>query len=361
MGNFLRGYQTARIDLKALGYDRLSFHTYLRGTTDFLKEGPSDPKADVLNGYLRYAGEKLTFKAGRQQVYEGVGIGTMDGAYVGVHLGDIVHSSIYVGTESPLNESFEIASWNDRNMFGVHLESFRISKTDIGLSYVRKERNEDLFEEVVGADLRRELGRRLNIYGRLDWDLIQDEPRRIEGVTRVSPSEDLHLTGEFIRRTPRVNLQSIFKNFPLHTNFEAGLSGSYRMSSLLTLNGRYALVQYDYDKDNSQRIDFGFNIKDGTIGYTRRMGYGGERDGVYGGYLYTFSDDLCARAHLEITTYRLLEEEMERDDLLTSSVGVQYKPAKNISFNMEGQGLRNKLYEIDFRVLFRAEYWVSGM
>jgi hypothetical protein len=356
--NFLRGFQTARIEVKDIGDSRFSFHTYLRGTTDLLTEGPSDPKADILNGFLRYKGNDFTVKAGRQQIFEGVGIGTIDGANVRVQVSDLFRSAVYVGTESPLNESFELTSWDEGNVMGVHVESDKIPKTDIGVSYVRKERNEKLYEEIMGTDLRKKISDRIHVYGRLDWDFIQKEMRRIEGVARVSPTKDLNLTGEYIRRTPRVSPRFLFKIFPLNTNFEAGLSGTYRVSSLLSFKGRYALVHYDFDDDNSHRIDVGLNIKDGSFGYTRRMGYGGEKDGVYVGCFHSFSNDIWVRARVEYATYALIEEAAEKDDILTSNVGINYRPAKQISFTLEGQGFTNKLYDNDIRVLFRADYWI---
>jgi hypothetical protein len=355
--NFLRGYQTARIDVKDIGDSRFSFHTYLRGTTDLLTEGPSDPKADVLNGYLHYKGDQFNVKAGRQQIFEGVGVETIDGANIGVQVSDLFRSAVYVGTESSLNESFEITSWDDGNVMGVHVESDKINKTDVGVSYVRKERSEELYEEILGADLRKNISDRIQIYGRSDWDFIQKKSRRIEGVARVSPTKDLHLTGEYIRRTPRVNPRSLFSIFPLNTNFEAGLGGTYRVSSILSFKGRYALVHYDFDDDNSHRIDVGFNFRDGTFGYSRRMGYGGEKDGFYGGCFHSFSEEIMVRARVEYATYALIEEAAEKDDILTSNIGIYYRPTKQVSFNLEGQGFTNKLYNNDIRVLFRADYW----
>lgn len=368
----LRAYQTAMLHVDRVGGTGLSFRTYVHLSGDVRAEEAADPRFKVYHAYMdwKQAIGALHVRLGRQFVYEGVGHGTIDGWWLGYAFGEVLQMVGYAGTLPSLEASNGLESWSDAHMIGVRLRIRRLYGTTVGLSVVRKVRppvtylsrysgrtleNRGYQQESAGMDFRRRFGRHVDLFGRLDIDLILEKIQRAELIARYMVTPALRLTGEFIHRAPIINSNSIFSVFPQRTNQQVRLSGTYRIRKQLSVFSGVEHVLYD--GDTATRVRIGASFRGNTLSYNRGMGYMGTRDGISGGFRYPVGEKLWIKAHAQLVQYALFEGAEDTDEAVTASVGVTVRPTRGTSFDLEGQSVQNRVYKRDFRIFFRGSVW----
>lgn len=368
----LRAAQAAMLYLDRAGAPGLSFHTYVYLYGDVRAEEQDDPRLKVYHTYVDWkrAVGALDVRFGRQLVYEGVGHGTIDGLWLGYDFGDLLQIAGYAGSLPSLEASNGLQSWSDGHMIGATLRIRRIYGTTVRVSFVRKARqpvayqshysgktieNSALQQQWVGIDLRRRFGRVVDLFGRLDIDTMFEKIRRAELIARYTMSPSLRLTGEFIHRVPTIDLNSIFSVFAQETNQQVRLSGTYRINKQVSVFSGVEHVLYD--GDTATRVRIGVFFRGNTIAYSRGMGYMGARDGVSGGLRYPVGDKLWIKANAQFAQVALFDGAEDKDEVVTASMGVNYRPTRGTSFDLEGQSVQNKVYKRDFRIFFRGSVW----
>jgi len=312
----------------------------------------------------------LNVRLGRQLVYEGVGNGTIDGLWLGYDFGDLLQIAGYAGSLPSLEASNGLQSWSDGHMMGAELRIRKLYGTTVGVSFVRKARqpvtyvssysgktieNSALRQQWVGVDLCRRFGRYVDLFGRLDIDVIFEKIQRAELVARYTVSPALRLTGEFVHRAPAIDVNSIFSVFAQRTNRQIRLNGTYRINKRLSLFSGVEHVLYD--RDTATRVRIGVSVRGHYIAYNRGMGYMGARDGVSGGLRYPVGKKLWIKANAQFARYALFDGAEDKDEVVTASMGVNYRPTRGTSFDLEGQSVQNRVYKRDFRILFRGSVW----
>jgi hypothetical protein len=58
------------------------------------------------------------------------------------------------------------------------------------------------------------------------------------------------------------------------------------------------------------------------------------------------------------TTYKLSENE-EKNNLITVLAGVNYRPFRVLSVDLQGQYMNNKIYKEDYRFFLKVNYWFN--
>ena len=384
----LRVYQTARFRVMGLGRSELSFQAYLRASLDLRHRAGNDPQYRFYHGYFRWeeGEDRFVLTGGRQLVLAGVGVGRIDGIRADVDLGGLGRLDAYVGTLVPVDRE-GVSGWGEGHMFGAHLMSSRLLETTLGVSFYRRSRQArpylsssriaaglgsleikagEVEQQMVGFDLQRRLGRLLSLY--LRWDLStpgQLQTRRVEGVLRYY-YHGFTLSGEVLYRKPYVDRNSIFSLFTHSSNREASFRGNYRFNRFLSLFGEVSKV--DYEGDDGYRVNLGANVLNGYAGYIRRRGYGGVADGLTASLRYRVNRKVWLDGGFHLSRFRLYEGEGARSTVVTSTLGVTYRPGRHLSLSLQGQNLMQDLklatranpfpgMSHDLRFFFRATTW----
>lgn len=360
----LRAYQAVRLNVNRIAGSPASLRLYLRGTHD------PDARLTVYHTYMDWTKRGLGIRTGRQAIYAGVGVGTIDGVRL-TYRGGRWRLVTYAGAMAPVYGPDTINGWSDAHMMGAYVTTDRLWGTRVGLSFARRNRTvtyhaegrytlrqvqtSSLEGEWVGIDASRRVGRKLNLYGRLDFDVPASEVRRGECRIRWTVRPDLNVTGEFVHRTPNLSRNDVLRVFGGESNREVSLRGTYRIGRKTSLWGNLAAVLYE--GDTAHRIGLGISLPQGSLGYVRRDGYGGESDGLSADILHPLTETLSLRANLNVSSYRLFPEAEDRDEALGTSVGLKYRPTRHLSLDLEAQNSRNRIYDRDTRLFARVNIW----
>jgi hypothetical protein len=371
----LRAYQSVTLDAGELGDRRLSFHTYALVTGDVSGPGNRGQRFRLYNAYFRWkeGGRTPTeVSAGRQRVYEGVGYGTMDGLRASVTPGGAFTLTGYVGTLAPLVTRARIEDWSDGHMWGGRLTTDRIGNTSVGLSYAHRNRRPLPYlapgrysglvfditseqQELAGLDVHRAFQGGVDLYVRLDYDLLGGRVRQAEGIARVAASEHLTVAFEGFHRAPVVNANSIFSVFDIEDSQEYAVRGNYTVNRLVSVYGNFAEVVYEGAR--AQRVGFGFGVGQHSVSYTRRIGEGGENDALSVSLAQAVSRFVTLRADGGVASYRLTDGVGKKLMAMSGALGITCRPGRRVTLDAEAQALRDRIYANDFRFFLRGTVW----
>jgi len=380
--NHLYAYQSAQF---SISQDDFTFSTYLQGWNDF-----SGPLKN--NGRIRLYSLSLKWRniagvgdatVGRQAVFAGAGNGTIDGLSATARFFDKrVKVLGYVGALAPAGMKGEIIDNPSKNaMFGAQVVAMPVDFGQVSVSYTNKRiqpeaytalRRDSLFnpilveisptariEEYVSADVSAEYGM---VYGyiRYDHDLQFEKMSRVQVFTRVTPVDRIGITGEYLKREPRISFNSIFSAFTYNSleEFEIGLEYDVHFLDGVRTFARYGEVSYG--DEISQQYTFGANWKYLSASASSLSGYNGRINAatINGGYPL-FDNMLTPTASFTYGYYKLNRYQAKRDPALSASVGAVYRPMPILSVDTQVQWIQNKIYKNDVRVFLRASYLLS--
>lgn len=373
--NHARVYQTAQFTVGQLAQNRLSVHFYGLLSQDLAESAEDDPLSRVYETYLQWRESKgvlQDLRLGRQRIYSGVAYGAIDGADVTLRIKNFAKVGAYVGILVPLAQQVEFGNWDEGHAFGFDVSTNKLAGTKLKLSFMQRNREpvaysapgrytgrvltyESLEQRLIGLDAQRQWTRKLSTYGRLDYDLAQERVRRGQFEFRVTATQKLALSAEFIHRAPLLEANSIFTVFEQHNLQDVGLRASYRIQPQWFLSGNFGYQKYE--SDESVRCGLGLRSKYGMFGYNFRKGYGGQNNGAYVSVNYPVAEKLTLLASTGLSRYVLFDDDYDAETSLTGSVGVNYRPQQHISFDILGQGIRNRFVSNDYRLFVKASYW----
>lgn len=380
--NHLYGFQS--IQLSLAGKD-LSFHSYLQGFNDFAGPSKNDPQLKFYNFYLnwRNIANLADLTLGRQPIYAGVGVGTIDGGKTTFRFLDSrLRATAYYGSLVPAGQKMKlIDDAKDNSMFGGQLLFIPHEVAQVSVSYLNRDmkpssykafRRDSLFnpylteirpsvieEEYLGGDLNLELFNKISVFGRYDYDLIRERMDRAQIFARVSVIEKLAFTGEYLQREPRLSYNSIFSVFTFNTltEYEGGIE--YRLNPSFQIFAKYGAVSYG-DDDHTKRITAGFNGKYFSGSLTRNTGFGGDLSGGSLNIGYPLFDNIFTPTlGVSYAQYKLSEYSSKLDDVLAVGVGGVYRPNTSFSLDCQLQWINNKVYQNDIRLMVRGSYSFS--
>ena len=367
----LRAYQGVRLDLGRLGHPGLSLHTYAQGTRDITEEAKTDPRLRIYNAYLAWNQERYYLQLGRQRIYAGVGYGSIDGLRGHLAL-DGVDIAFYAGTLVPLNKSADVSTWSEGHLWGGKINTDRFFDTALSLSFASHEREPEphtasgrsslaqagpaaVVRRLIGVDARHGFRGGHSLYGRLDYDLKDEAIRRREVSARYIVSPRLNVQAEWFHRQPSIFYNSIFSVFPSKGYQEVSGRLYYRLNANLRLSTSFAAVLYD--DDAAQRVGLVATLGEHySVGYYRTMGYARASDGLVGNVYYPLNRKLLLRGALDLAAYERFEEADDREELVTGSLGLTYRPTRRAFIELQAQGLRNPADTSDMRLLLRGSW-----
>jgi hypothetical protein len=364
------------------GSKNVSLKTYMNLESDISESLAYDPRYRMYNFYLdvRNLFEVLYLKLGRQPVYNTIGSGVFDGLTLGLNYKGFDVSGYY-GGNVPAYQKFEFTDdINNDFVAGANLTVFAITNTRIALRYVSKnfkniaytttrlDQNLNTIEqyqinntsqqfEYVSADVSYSQPKSFRIDTRYFYDLNYSSTSRFEISGRYDGVENLGLTAYYNYRKPLVRYNSIFSIFDFQNSQEIEAGAEYLIDNTYKLIGRFANVSYE--DESSQRLSVGLSSRFGTIIGRKTFGYAGELDAISFYTAQTVLEGLLTPSFSVAFSRYKLSTDISRNEMLTLLLGCNIRPIRTLSFDVQGQYLNNKIYNNDFRLFAKLNFWFN--
>lgn len=375
---YLRAYETLALNVNK---NQFSLRTRFNFETDISNTLDNDPRVRFYNLFIegRDLFDVATIKLGRQTLINSVAGGTYDGvsldlkhsgfklsgfyggnvpAYQKLELTDDFANDYVLGAKlvATAFEDFRFAvSYIDKNFKPISYEAVRLDENFNPVT-ILIERNSNQYKYVSG-EVSYNMQGIFDINTRFDYDLNFETTSKFEISGRYDQIEDLGINVYYNYREPRIRYNSIFSvfNYGNTQEIEAGLD--YKISDIFTVIGKFGNVKYE--DENSQRMTVGVNTSCGNLSYRKTFGYAGELDAVS---LYTarsFMDGFVTPSiGIAYTSYKL-DPDSDTNTITTLLGGVNVRPWRELSFDLQGQFFNNKIYKSDFRLFFKINYWFN--
>ncbi len=375
---YFRTFQSLYLNINKSNF---SIKTRINFEADIANPLDNDPRLRFYNLYFeaRKVFDVATVKIGRLPLFNNVAGGIFDGADVTVNSDKFTVNGFYGGSVPAYQKLKLIDNFSDNYILGGKLTYKPINDLKFGLNYIDKNFKAQSYEAIrldanndpitvlvqqksnqyrfVSADVSYFKENLFSAYTRLDFDMNLYRASKFEISGRYDQIENLGLSLYYNYREPNIRYNSIFAVFNFGNTQEIEAGADYRIGNLFTFFGKVAHVIYN--DETSQRVSFGINSNYGGVSYRKNLGYAGEMDAfsIYGAHSF-FDGLLTPSIGISYTGYKL---STNSDKLTITSLmaGVNFKPVKTLSFDLQSQYFNNKIYKNDLRVLFKINYWFN--
>ncbi len=380
--NYVRAYQMLNLNMNQRN---VSLRTYMdyEGDISSIKM-VNDPVVRFYNLYLevRDLFGIATLKLGRQPIFNSVVGGVYDGANVDLSK-SFYKFTAYYGGDVPAYEGLQIYhQWDKDYIFGGKFTTVALHNFQMSLGYVNKNfkpqdyyatrldanlnpiqvliSNNSLQYQFASAEVNYSLQEKISVFSRIDYDFNFNRTSKVEVDGNYSPSDKIRLSAYYDYRAPMISYNSIFSVFDYGNTQEFEVGADYIINNLFTVTGRYGNVVYQ--GDNSQRVTIGLNTNYGTFSYRKTFGYAGELDALSLSTGYTFFDGFFTPSiGVSYTKYKLSNDPLApTNDLAAALAGFNIKLWRQLSFDLQGQYMDNKIYRNDFRMFLKLNYWFNA-
>lgn len=373
---FLRAYETLVLNANKGNF---SLRTRLNFETNFSNKLDNDPRLRLYNLYFeaRKVFDVATVKLGRQPVFAQVAGGLFDGANIKLNINDFTVQG-YFGGNVPAYQDFDITDdWSTNRIFGGKVSYKGLQDFRFGLSYVDKNYTPVDYEAqrldinlnpitilIQEKSNQYRFGSAtvsynglLDLNARINYDFNFMELSKAEFSGRYDQIDNLGINLYYNYRAPQIRYNSIFAVFDFGNTQEIEGGLDYKINKNFTAYGKFGNVEYK--DDNSQRLTLGLNTNYGSINFRNTFGYAGELTSLS---LYTSHSMvkglLTPSIGLAYTNYKISEDD-ESNDIISALVGVNVRPWRTLSFDLQGQFSDNKIYKNDVRLFFKINYWFN--
>lgn len=341
----------------------------------------SDPRFRVYNLYADFSNifDVASLKLGRQPLYNSIAGGVFDGATLGFNYQGYKLSGYYGGNVPAYQKLELIENWSKNYLLGgeftvLALMDWRfsakyINKNFLSQSYtavrldpelnpinvlIENESNQYQFLSGEVSYFKQNFGSG-NI--RYDYDLNFNTSSRFEISGRYNQIKNLGVSLYYNYREPKIRYNSIFSVFDYGNTWEIEGGVDYLIENKYTVIGKFANVTYKDER--SQRVTLGVSSPFGTITARKNFGYAGEMDAIS---LYTafaqLNGLLTPSLGFSYTRYKLSADDPS-NELVSVLAGTNYRPFRTLSFDVQGQYLNNKIYQNDWRLFFKLNFWFN--
>ncbi|MBI9071589.1 MAG: hypothetical protein JEY94_08315 [Melioribacteraceae bacterium] len=361
--------------------DQFSLKTRMNFETDLSASYDNDPRLRLYNLYLE--GRNLfniaTVKVGRQSIINSFG-GLYDGVNLKFKYSDYSLTT-YFGGNVPAYQKFELTDdLKEDYIMGAKFSTWFMDGLKLNLNYVRKNfkpleyetmrldqdfhpitylvRKNSQQYQFVSADAHYYQKNEFNVDAKIDYDLNFKVLSKFQIGGKIYATDKLGVNLFYNYREPRIAYNSIFSVFNYGNSQEIEAGVDYKINKLFTAVCKFANVEYE--DDNSARLYAGLNSKYGNISYRKTFGVAGELDAVSIYTAKTLLDGmLTPSVGISYTSYKLSEDEEDSNNLVSLLAGVNIRPWKKFSFDLQGQYTDNEIYKNDFRFLLKINHWFN--
>lgn len=376
---YLRAYEMLNLNFN---YKKVSLKSFLNLEGDLSPKLTYDPRLRFYNLYFeaRDILDIATIKLGRQPLITSIAGGIFDGASLSLKKSDYKFTAYY-GGNVPAYQKFEITdNWNDNYILGGKFTTTILQGFQIGLGYINKNFKSDSYTatrllpdlsptavaienksnqyQFVTGEINYSQPDLVDIFTRYDYDLNFNQTSKFEIDARTEAVPRLGINVYFNYRQPKIRYNSIFAVFDYGNTYEAEVGADYRISSAFTIIGKFGNVQYK--TENAQRVGFGLATSWGTLNYRKTLGYAGELDAIslYSGYTF-FEGLLTPSVGVSYTKYKLSPDDAVSNNLTTLLAGINIRPLRMLSIDLQAQYMDNKIYKNDFRFFIKLNHWFN--
>ncbi|HLA40027.1 MAG TPA: hypothetical protein VJ417_08520, partial [Candidatus Glassbacteria bacterium] len=295
---------------------------------------------------------------GRQWLHYGPASATLDGALITIGNKSRTSLTGYLGTESPFTRKFDSNGFDKAGSGGVYFSTSEIGNLKLGAGFYQKSRyGETAFRE-FGVNARAQLPHDLDLYSRLDVNLLADEVQKGQVRLRFKGSDRVQVFGEFKHYRPRLFYQSYYQKFELDGNNQLRGGVSLFVRPEVSVNASYSAVMLENDTNGF--LTLGLSSPNGWVNYYKGHGFGGDQDGfAFGGSLPLAADRFEIFADIDYSRFRFYEED-DRDYLFSSIFGLHWRPSDQLDAGIEFEDVNNDVFSKDFRVLLKFAWNFSS-
>jgi hypothetical protein len=374
---YLRAYELLNLNINQ---DKFSLRTYLDFEGDLLNDAREASRVRLYNFYIegRDLYDVATIKLGRQPIFNSIEGGVYDGANIDLKFKHIKITGYY-GGDVPSYQKVEFDDWGNNYITGGKVSTDIIDNFQVSLSYVNKNfkppdyyalrldplnnpvnvlisHNSNQFS-FGSAEVFYDLKNTIGVEARYDYDFNFEKTSKFEINADYLQIDNLKLNVYYNYRDPRINYNSIFSVFNYGNTQEIEAGGDYTLNKEITLTGKVGDVIYQ--DDNSQRVTLGISTRYGTLTYLKNLGYAGEMDAVSLYSAHSFWDGIITpSAGISYTAYKLSRDD-DVNNLTSILAGINVRPYRVLSFDLQVQYMDNKIYKNDFRFFFKINYWFN--
>ncbi|MFN0158401.1 MAG: hypothetical protein ACKVRP_10065 [Bacteroidota bacterium] len=376
---YARGFQSVLLDV---AQNDFSLHGHFQGAVMLQSKLDELPDYRLYYGYAQWKNiaDVADLSFGRVPFFVGVGSGTIDGALTRLNFMDkSVRLTLYGGANTPLDMT--IKEWGPLNKnftVGGQILMTALDEWRFGLSYMNRQRErpgywalraDSLFnpttlyvdpnqtkEQYASGDISYSLPN-IGFRVRYDYNIDYEKTQRGQVGVRYYPSDEWIVSAEYLHRAPRLFSNSFFAVFNAHTTDEMEGGVDYIVMPSVRTYVRGAYVQYS--GDNSFRYTVGVANDYASASYRGSTGYAGELSTIslQGSY------PLCERmfiptAGVSFTSYKLNVAD-NTENTLAATLGLIARPLQMLSIDVQGQWLKNKVYENDVRLYVGLNIWFT--
>ena len=373
---FIRGYETLVLNVNEGNY---SLRTRMNYETNFGDALKNDPRFRLYNLYFeaRKIFDIATIKLGRQPIFNQVAGGLFDGANLRLNLYDFSLQG-YFGGNVPAYQDVAITDdWKNNRILGGKLfynglQDFRIGVTYVDKNYAPVEyeaQRLDINLNPITVLIQQTSNRfkygssvvsYFGIYdfnGRVNYDFNFEELSLAEFNSRYEVVDDLGVNVYYNYRAPQIRYNSIFSVFDYGNTQEIEGGVDYKINDDFKVFGNFGNVQYK--DESSQRFTAGLHTNYGSISFRNSLGYAGELSSVSIYTAQTFMKGLLTPSvGLAYTNYKL-SEDAEANNIISALAGINVRPWRTLSFDLQGQFSDNEIYKNDLRLFFKINYWFN--
>ena len=376
--SFLRTYETLALNFN---YQTISVRTRMNYESNIGNALASDPRLRFYDLYFeaRNIVDMFTLKLGRQPLFTPVAGGLFDGVNLKFKY-DNVSLTGYYGGNVPAYQKLEVTNdFKNDYVIGGKFEIFFLEHFNFALGYINKnfkpvdynalrldanldpvtimiQQNSNQYK-FLSADASYFLPGVANIDTRYEYDMNFQTTSKFEFDGRVQATDKLGVDVYYNFREPKIRYNSIFSVFNFGNSQEIEGGVDYKFCSDFTVFGKFGNVKYE--DDNSQRLNVGVNTKYGSVSFRKTFGYSGELNGVSLYTAHSFADGFVTPSFgISFTNYKL-DKNSDLNNITSVLAGVNLRPWRNLSFDLQGQYFNNKIYKNDYRILFKVNHWFN--
>ena len=332
----------------------ISAYTDLNATNGFTS--PDRKKFEVNHLFLdwRDIGAFADIRVGRQRVYEGCKSTYLDGLSLESRITNAISLSGYGGLQVPSRFSSSFVTTNrDSSPAEIGLRARgNFKQTNIGLSFFDSHDRSKNLEQDLGADLTHSFGKKLFLKSDFIYKIDNGKLNDLDLLLDFKPSDRAILTAAYnvnysLPETLDVFASKIFQNYQ-----QLRFNTLFFISSATTIETGYLYRTLD---DNSVNHEFECLVNHGPLsaGFQQLWGYGGFSTAGNASVRFWKTSLSEIEAGANVTRYGFSDTVGTALYAWLGRLAIDFTPtAPWLDSRLEFQGLRNRYYKYDARILF---------
>ncbi|NOX90573.1 MAG: hypothetical protein GXO77_16330 [Calditrichaeota bacterium] len=347
-----RLYQSLRLDVGAPGFNTFRFHFAGRTLTDLNDSELRDIKRFKayrlsISGH-RLFNNLLDFELGRQFLYPGVILGSLDGLNLLLRPFSWTEWQLYGGIESHLFRAAKVYNPDEATVFGARIKFKNLLNTNWHLIYLQKNYHGKAQWRLAGVNLSNYSVRNLTVLLQSHYDLLNRRLHRFYLSARYQLGSKFLINAYFKRQYPQVYNNSYFQIFRIKRYLLSGFNFACQLSDRYTVTATVQGVQLEEGYGNRFIVSLGDN--NGSVGLLYESGDLGNQSGVVLDYRYALMRNLFVTLSVDFSRYRF-EKRFDYENQLANALGLTYRFSKHWNTRLEYQWLKNADFKSDQRLL----------